>query len=413
VTWGGGGAADGRGATSDVTGPLDGIRVVDAAHVIAGPGAAARLGDFGADVIKIEHPRLGDPTRRMGWGVGPTALWWKWISRNKRPITLDLGNAEGQEIFLRLAETADVVVESFRPGTLERWSIGPDRLLARNPDLVILRISGFGQTGPYRRRPGFGTLAEAMSGFVHMNGQPDEPPLLPPIALADEVAALSGAYAVMVALFARERGVCAGQVIDASLTENLLHITGPIAAVFDQLGVVPGPSGSRLPYVAPRGVFRCSDGRWIAISGTTQSVAERLFAAIGAPDLARDPRFATNRDRLDNVDELERRIAAWIEQRPLTEVVETFDAHEVAAAPVMDIAMIVDDPHYRDRAALVRVDDAEMGSLLLPDVQPRLSATPGHLRHAGGDMGEANDEVYGELGFDEDDRSRLREQGIV
>ena len=398
---------------TDTSAPLAGVRVIDAAHVIAGPGAAARLGDFGADVIKVEHPRQGDPTRRMGWAVGGTALWWKWVSRNKRPVTLDLSHSEGQEIFLRLIETADVMVESFRPGTLEKWSIGPDLLLERNPGLIILRISGFGQTGPYRRRPGFGTLAEAMSGFVHMNGHRGEPPLLPPIAMADEVAALLGAYAVMVALYARDHGGSSGQVIDASLTESLLQITGPVAAAYDSLGVVPGPSGSRLPYVAPRGVFRCSDGRWVAISGSAQSIVERLFNAIGEPELIGDPRFATNHARLENIDALEAHIASWVGERPFNEVIEEFERFEVAAAPVLDISMIVADAQYRSRRTLIRVPDGASGTVLLPDVQPRLSVTPGRIDHAGGNMGQANEEVYAELGITAAELSRLRQSGIV
>lgn len=393
--------------------PLDGIRVVDAANVIAGPGAAARLGDFGADVIKIEHPNLGDPTRKMGWEVDGTALWWKWISRNKRPVTLNLSHPAGQDIFMQLADTADVVIESFRPGTFERWSIGPARLLDRNPRLVILRISGFGQTGPYRRRPGFGTLAEAMSGLVHMNGVPDEPPLLPPIALADEVAAILGAYAVMVALYDRDHHTGAGQVIDASLIESLLQIMGPIAAAYDKLGVVPGPSGSRLPYVAPRGVFRCGDGRWIAISGTAQSIVERIFEAIGQPELIEDPRFATNEKRLEHVEVLEKCIQDWIGDRSLPEVIETFERHEVAAAPVFDIRMILEDAQYQERGSLVRVPDGRLGSVLLPDVQPRLSVSPGRILHAGGARGEANEDVFGELGITSDDLSRLQDDGVV
>lgn len=393
--------------------PLQGIRVIDAANVIAGPGAAARLGDFGADVIKIEHPTAGDATRRMGWEVEGTALWWKWVARNKRPITLDLGNPEGQEIFLRLVETSDVMVESFRPGTLEKWSIGPDRLLERNPRLVVLRISGFGQTGPYRRRPGFGTLAEAMSGFVHMNGVEGEPPLLPPIALADEVAALFGAFAVMVALYNRDHHTAVGQVIDVSLIESLLHITGPLSAAFDTLGVVPGPTASRLPYVAPRGVFRCSDDRWLAVSGSAQSIVDRIFAAIGQPELAQDPRFVTNERRLENVDALEDHIRSWIAKRPLEEVIDVFERYEVAAAPVYDIRMILEDPQYQSRGTLVRVPDESLGSVLLPDVQPRLSDSPGQIRHSGRDLGAANEEVYGELGITGEELARLRKAGIV
>lgn len=393
--------------------PLADVRVIDAANVIAGPGAAARLGDFGAEVIKIEDPSFGDTTRRMGWQVDGTAMWWRWISRNKRPVTLNLSHPDGQDIFLKLADTADVVIESFRPGTLEKWSIGPDQLLDRNPRLVILRVSGFGQTGPYSRRPGFGTLAEAMSGFVHMNGVPGEPPLLPPIALADEVAAILGAYSIMVALHHRDHVSGAGQVIDASLIESLLQITGPISAAFDKLGVVPGPTASRLPYVAPRGVFRCSDGQWIAISGSAQSIVARLFKAIDQPELVEDPRFVTNERRLEHVEELDGFIQNWIGDRPLTEVMDIFERHEVAAAPVYDIRMILEDEQYQERNTLVRVPDEDLGSILLPDVQPRLSVSPGEIRHAGGKHGSANEGVYAELGMTAEDLVRLRDEGVI
>ena len=252
-----------------------------------------------------------------------------------------------------------------------------------------------------------------MSGFVHMNGAPDEPPLLPPIALADEVAALLGAYAVMVALYNRDHHTGAGQVIDASLIESLLQIMGPLAAAFDKLGAVTGPSESRLPYVAPRGVFRCSDGRWIAISGTAQSIVERIFKAIGQPELVEDPRFVTNEKRLENVDALESCIQDWTGDRSLSEVIETFERHEVAAAPILDIRMILADDQYQERGSLIHVRDAALGSVLLADVQPRLSASPGKIRHAGGDSGQANEEVYGELGITADDLSRLRDEGVV
>ena len=394
-------------------GPLDGVRVLDAANVIAGPGAAARLGDFGAEIIKIEHPKLGDASRRLGWEAGGTTLWWKWLARNKQPITLDLSKEEGQDLFMRLIDRSDVLVESFRPGTLEKWNLAPERLLEANPDLIVLRISGFGQTGPYSRRPGFGTLAEAMSGFVHMNGFPDQPPLLPPIALADEVAGMLGAYAVVLALLAREKGVSDGQVIDLSLIESLLQVIGPVPLAYDQLGVVPGRAGSRLPYTAPRGVFRCGDDRWVAISGTAQSVAARLFAAIGRPELIEDERFLTNELRLQHVDELERYLEEWIGERPLKEVMEAFEQYEVAAAPVFDIGMVFEDEHYRERDSLVEVHDEQLGKVRMPAAQPRMEQTPGSIRHTGAEAGSANADVYGELGLSEEDLERLSSDGVI
>jgi crotonobetainyl-CoA:carnitine CoA-transferase CaiB-like acyl-CoA transferase len=394
--------------------PLQGVRVLDAATVIGGPGAATRLGDFGADVIKVEHPVTGDTTRAFGWRAGGVALWWKHLSRNKRPITLLLSAERGRALFLRLVERTDVVVESFRPGTLERWGLGPDVLLERNPGVVLLRVSGFGQTGPYAARPGFGTLAESMSGFVHMNGDPDGPPLLPPIALADEVAALLGAFAVMVALYHRDARGGRGQVIDQSLFEGLFGITGPVAAAFDRLGLVTGRHGSRLPYVAPRGAYRTSDDRWVAVSGTSQSVAERIFAAMGKPELAGDARFATNEARLEHADALDRLVAEWIGAHTLLEVMGAFEAHQAAASPVYDIQQIDSDLQYRARGTLIRVEDEELGEVVLPEVQPRLSETPGKVRHPGLPLGASNHEVFTEeLGVGAEELERLRSEGVI
>ena len=394
--------------------PLEGLRVLDVATVIGGPGAATRLADFGADVIKVEHPITGDTTRAFGWRVGGVALWWKHLSRNKRPVTLKLSDPRGRDLLLRLAERSDVLIESFRPGTLERWGLGPDQLLSRNPRLVVLRISGFGQTGPYAHRPGFGTLAESLSGFVHMNGDPDGPPLLPPIALADEVAALLGAFAVMVALHYRDRDDGPGQVIDQSLFEGLFGITGPVALAYDRLGLVTGRHGSRLAYVAPRGAFRTADERWVAISGTSQSVADRIFAAIERPDLSSDPRFATNEGRLDHVEELDQVIAEWIGGHTLQEVMAAFEAHEAAASPIYDVQQIFADLQYGARGTLVRIPDDDLGEVILPEVQPRLSVSPGRLRHAGLGMGAANRAVYIEdLGLSQEDLDRLRAEGVV
>ena len=394
--------------------PLEGVRVLDVATVIGGPGAATRLGDFGAEVIKVEHPATGDTTRTFGWRAGGVGLWWKHLSRNKRPVTLLLSHPRGRDLLLRLVEGADVLIESFRPGTLERWGLGPDVLMERNPRLVVLRVSGFGQTGPYAGRPGFGTLAESMSGFVHMNGEPDGPPMLPPVALADEVAALLGAFAVMVALYHRDARQGRGQVIDQSLFEGLFGITGPMAAVFDRLGLVTGRHGSHLPYVAPRGAYRTSDDRWVAVSGTSQSVAERIFAAMGRPELSSDRRFASNEARLEHADQLDELLAEWIGAHTLQEVMTAFETHQAAASPVYDIQQIAADLQYGARGTLVRVADDDLGEVVLPDVQPRLSETPGRIRHPGLDLGAANRDVYGEeLGLDESELARLRAEGVI
>jgi crotonobetainyl-CoA:carnitine CoA-transferase CaiB-like acyl-CoA transferase len=393
--------------------PLEGVRVIDAATVIGGPGVATRLGDFGADVIKVEHPDAGDTTRHFGWRVGGVALWWKLLGRNKRPVTLKLSHPRGRELLLRLAEGADVLVESFRPGTLERWGLGPETLLERNPRLVVVRVSGFGQTGPYAHRPGFGTLAEAMSGFAHMSGDPDGPPLLPPVALADEVAALLGAFATMIALYHRDARGGSGQVIDLALFEGLFGITGPVATAFDRLGLVTGRHGNRLPYVAPRNTYRTVDERWIALSGTSQSIADRILRAIGRGDLITDPRFATNEARVEHVEELDEILGAWIGRHTLQEAMTAFEAQEAAASPIYDIREIFADLQYRSRGTLVRVPDEDLGDVVLPDVQPRLSETPGRVRHAGLSLGAANQEVFGDLGLSADEIARLQEEGVI
>ena len=394
--------------------PLEGIRVLDIATVIAGPGICARLGDFGADVIKIEHPKIGDTTRNLGWKVQGVSLWWKHISRNKRPITLNLSHPEGQEIFLRLVESSDVLVESFRPGTLEKWNLPPQRILERNPKIIILRNSAFGQTGPYSKRPGFGTLAEAISGLAHMTGFADRGPVLPAIALADEVAALAGAYAVMVALYHRDAHDGPGQIIDSSLFENLFQIVGPQAAAYEKLGIIEERRGNRLNFAAPRGAYETKDNKWVALSGTAQSVAERILHAIGHPDLITDERFSTNGARMENVAELDDLIQTWMSQHNLGEVIEIFEREDAALAPVYDIAQIYEDPQYKARGTIVHIADDELGEIPLLDPQPRFSETPGRIRHAGLPRAAANIEILKEeLGLSDADLERLEDEGAI
>jgi crotonobetainyl-CoA:carnitine CoA-transferase CaiB-like acyl-CoA transferase len=396
----------------DAAMPLAGLRVVEFATIVAGPSTGKYLADFGAEVVKVEHPRTGDTTRGLGYTVGGVSLWWKLVGRNKKPVTLDLSNPKGQDIAKRLLAGADVLIENFRPGTLERWNLGPGDLEAVNPRLVTLRISGFGQTGPYAHKPGFGTLAESISGVAGVSGFPDGPPMLPAIALADEVAGLVGAYAVLIALHERERSG-RGQVIDCSLYESLFQISGPLALAYDRLGVVMGRLGNRIAYSAPRNAYRTSDGRWVGVSGTAQSVAERTFRAIGRPELIDDPRFSTNNARLENVDELDEAIGGWIGEHTLEEVLAAFEREDAAAAPIYDAEQIFSDPQYAARGTIATVPDAELGDIRMQDVTPRLSRTPGAIRHAGLPMGAANDEVYAALGIDEAEREALRADGVI
>jgi crotonobetainyl-CoA:carnitine CoA-transferase CaiB-like acyl-CoA transferase len=364
---------------------LEGLRVVDMATVLAGPGAARYLADFGADVVKVESP-AGDGTRRMGW-IDPRdgeSFMWKLLGRGKKAVVLDLKTADGLAAMRRLLDGADVLVENLLPGTLERLGLAPDDLLASNPGLVILRVTGFGQDGPYAGRPGFATMAEAMSGFAAINGEPDGGPLLPPIALTDEVTALAGAFAVMVALHHRD-ATGEGQVVDVSLLETMLQLMGALSSAHAHLGYLQPRLGSGIPYTVPRGTYRCADGRWVAISTSAESIASRVMDLLGVGD---DPRFATFDGRVEHRDELDAIVAAWVGARPADEVLAAFEAREAAIAPVYTMADLLADPHVAARDAIVDVDGVRM-----PGLVARLSRTPGAVRHAGRPLGVDTDAV--------------------
>jgi crotonobetainyl-CoA:carnitine CoA-transferase CaiB-like acyl-CoA transferase len=356
--------------------PLSGLRVLDLATVVAGPGAARYMADFGADVLKIERPGTGDSTRTMGLPDprDGTSAYWKVLGRNKRCATLDLKTHAGRHTLLELAADAHVLIENFRPGTLERLGLGPDVLLERNPSLVICRVTGFGQDGPYALRPGFATLAEAMSGFAAINGEPDGGPLLPPIALTDEVTALAAAFATMVAL---RSGV--GQVVDVSLIESLLQCMGPLPAAYGMTGYLQPRMGSGLPYSVPRGTWRCADGRWVAVSASAATVGVRVMELIGLGD--RDD-LRTFAGRIAARDEIDARMADFCAARGADEVVATFDAAHAAAARVYDMADVFADPHVQARGAIVEADGVPMQGLVA-----RLSRTPGAVRWAGRPLG--------------------------
>ena len=392
--------------------PLAGIRVVEAATLFAAPLAGMFLGDYGAEVIKIEHPRWPDPARGHGPSKDGVGLWFATLARNKRMITLDLSRPEGADVLLRLAGSADVVLENFRPGTLERWGLGWDELSAANPRLVLARVSGFGQTGPYAQRPGFGTLAEAMSGFAAVNGEPDGPPLLPPLALADGVAGLASAFAILVALRARDR-TGRGQVVDTSLVEPLMTLLGPQLAAFDLLGEVQPRTGNRSSHNAPRNVYPTADGSWVAVSASATSIAERVLRLVGRPDLVEQDWFATGSGRAAHVDEIDAAVAAWIAERGRDDVLRAFEAAEAAIAPVYDAGDILADPQLAAIGAIRTVEDATIGPIPMTNVVSRLSETPGEVEWPGREHGSDTNAVLSELGIATDEVERLRAQGIV
>ncbi|MEV7220559.1 CoA transferase [Streptomyces sp. NPDC093681] len=392
--------------------PLAGLRVLDLATLFAGPLAATMLGDFGAEVIKVEHPTRPDPSRGHGPSKDGIGLWWKLLGRNKHTITLDLSKPAGRATLLRLAATADVVVENFRPGTLERWDLGWDELSAVNPRLVLTRVTGFGQFGPYARRPGFGTLAEAMSGFAAMTGEPDAPPTLPPFGLADSIAALATAYAVMTALAARER-TGEGQVVDMAIIEPILTVLGPQPLWYDQLGHVQPRTGNRSQNNAPRNTYRTADGTWVAVSTSAQSVAERVMRLVGRPELIDEPWFATGADRARHTDVLDAAVGDWIARHTRADVLAAFEKAEAAIAPVQDVRDVMADPQYQALDTVTTVDDPELGPLRMQNVLFRLSATPGAIRWAGRPHGADTEEVLTGLGLTPADVKELREEGVV
>jgi crotonobetainyl-CoA:carnitine CoA-transferase CaiB-like acyl-CoA transferase len=395
-------------------GPLQGVRVLDCATLFAGPLAATILGDYGADVIKIEFPVRGDPSRHHGPAKNGSGLWWKMLGRNKYAVTLNLGSAEGADLLLRLAERSDVLVENFRPGTLERWGVGPDQLYEANPGLVLARVTGFGQFGPYARRPAFGTLAESMSGFAALTGQPDGPPTLPPFGLADGVSALTAATAIMMALYRRDARGGGGQVLDIAIAEPLLTILGPQATAYDQLGEVQPRTGNRSVNNSPRNTYLTRDHRWVAISTSAQSVAERVMRLVGHPEVISQPWFATGRSRAEHADELDALVGGWVAVHDLADVMTAFEEADAAVAPIYDIKDVLADPHFQARETITTVDDDELGPLKMQNVLFRMSQTPGAIRWTGRALGADNDEIYGELlGIDQASRDRLRAAGVI
>lgn len=399
-------------ATPTATPPLHGLRVLDLATLFAGPLAATMLGDFGAEVIKVEHPTRPDPSRGHGPAKDGVGLWWKILGRNKRTITLDLAAPPGRDLLLRLAADADVIVENFRPGTLERWGLGWTELSAVNPRLVLARVTGFGQFGPYSHRPGFGTLAEAMSGFAAMTGEPEGPPTLPPFGLADSIAALATAYAVMAALNGRAT-TGRGQVVDLAIIEPILTVLGPQPLWYDQLGYVQPRTGNRSRNNAPRNTYRTACGNWLAVSTSAQSIAERVMRLVGRKELVDEPWFATGSGRAEHADVLDEAVGAWIARHSREDAMAAFEKAEAAIAPVYDIRDVMADPQYRALDSVVEVPDPELGPIRMQNVLFRLSETPGSIRWAGRPHGADTDAVLTELGLSAPEIAALRTEGAL
>ncbi|MEU3168420.1 CoA transferase [Streptosporangium sp. NPDC006930] len=393
-------------------GPLTGLRVIDASTILAGPLCCQILGDQGAEVVKVEHPVAGDGMRGHGPSKDGVPLWWKEISRNKRTIGLSLSVPEGAQLFLELAKTADVVVENFRPGTLERWGVGPETLHEINPRLVIVRITGFGQEGPYAARPGFGTLAEAMSGFAHLTGEADGPPTLPAFGLADSICGIAASSATMMALWARER-TGRGEVVDINLLEPIMTAVGPHATVYDQLGVIGRRQGNRSGNNSPRNTYRCKDGSWVAISTSAQSIAERVMTLVGHPEVIAEPWFASGRQRAAHADLLDAHVGGWIAERTREEVMAEFERVGAAAAPVYDARDLAEDPHVTGTGMLTRVPDEDLGSVLMHNVMWRMPGAPGRVRFTGRPLGADTDEILRELGVDAATTADLRVRKVI
>jgi crotonobetainyl-CoA:carnitine CoA-transferase CaiB-like acyl-CoA transferase len=393
------------------TGPLHGIRVLDFSRLVAGNMVSLQLADFGAEVVKVEEPGHGDTLR--DWREAGVSVHWKVYARNKKSITLDLKAPEAPGIILDLVEHFDVMIESFRYRYLERLGVGFDRLAARNPKLILVRVSGFGQTGPYARRPGFGTLVEAMSGFASRNGFEDREPVLPPLALADMVAGLYGAMAIVIAVRNVEVNGGRGQVIDLSLLDAIASILGPEPASHKLSGRIRKRMGSASETASPRNVYATRDGGWVAISASTQAMTERLFAAIGRADLNEDPAFKTNRERVKRRHEVDAIVGGFIKARTLADNIAFFEEAGVTAAPVYDVVQFLADPHVQERGLVVEVPDDEMGTVPMHSIVPRLHGTPGVLRTPAPGLGQHNEEIYARIGYSPERLAALRERGVI
>ncbi len=396
-----------------MTGPLEGIKVLDISTILAGPLVAQILGDFGAEVIKIEHPTKPDGMRGHGLDKDGHPLWWTMISRNKRTMTLDLGNAQGGALFRRLAAEADVVVENFRPGTLERWGLGYDVLSELNPGLILLRVTGFGQTGPYATRPAFGTLVESMSGFAHLTGAADGPPTLPAFGLADSLAGIAGSSAVSMALLHRTNNGGHGQQIDLDLLSPIMAAVGPGVIYADQLGIDQERTGNRSSNNAPRNLYKTADGHWLAISTSANSIAERVLVLVGHPEVLDEPWFATGRQRAAHADLLDEYVGGWIAERTKDVVIDEFEKAGAAVAPVYKPSDLLSDPQVNAIEMVTTVEDDDLGPVRMQNVMWRMGGSPGRIRYTGRKHGADTDDVLREIGCSADEIESMRRDSVV
>jgi crotonobetainyl-CoA:carnitine CoA-transferase CaiB-like acyl-CoA transferase len=408
--------ADGATGQDSSSGPLAGIRVLDVAQIFAGPGMCAYLGDYGADVIKVEHPRGGEKVRSMGPVRDGQGLWWKVLSRNKRSLAMDLGTPEGADLLVELVKTADVLVESFRPGHFEKWGLTPERLMAANPRLIMLRVSGFGQTGPYAPRAAFGSVIEGMSGFASINGSPGGPPTIAPMALGDAATMMAGAFAIMVALHHRDQSGGPGQVIDMPLLMPLLSMMWVQVVGYDQLGILEERIGNRIPYSAPRNVYRTADDKYVVTSCSTLDTSRRAMLMIGRQDIADEPWFqvAATRTLGEHGDLIDAAFADWVQQRSRAEVMATSEQCKVPMGPIFDAADIVNDPHIVGTGMLTEVPDPDFGQIKMVSPFGRMSVSPGRIRSSGPALGAHSDEVLIDvLGLSAERVAELRDKGVV
>lgn len=399
--------------TSGPRGPLAGVRVLDAGNVFAAPFAGALMGDMGADVVKIEMPGAGDPLRGFQPFDGEEGLLWTCLARNKRSVTLDLRQEEGRLLFLRLLAEQDVLLENFRPGTLDRWGLDLPTLRQANPDLVVVRVSGFGQTGPLAHMPGFGTPATAFSGYVYSTGFPDRPPVLPPINLVDYVAGLFAAFGAVVALYHRDSLDGAAQEVDVALYESVLRFLEGFVSQYDRLGMLAERQGNQFGASVPVGLFQAADGVWLVLSTSTDRTFERLAGVMGRADMVTDPRYSTNKARIANRDIVNAIVTDWFGARTADQIQKVCDEHGVPVSRVNSMADVFADPHVQARGSLVEVEHPRLGSMTMPAVVPRFSETPGEVRAAGPSLGEHTSEVLGALGLTADDLARLKGNGVI